>query len=140
MTEVRRLTDPALEGTRRALVLLEDRVGHYPEFRDFLAKTFELDRVGLAEPGYVEGPSGLRYVFVFVGRSGEPFPAAVEIHALPAALEPLDDEQVDHDLWAILRWIVAGVGAGWRPEMLDETGRLLRVPAATKQGSHGTAA
>jgi hypothetical protein len=90
---------------RRAFVLAEDRIGHYPEFCTFFANVFNLDRVGLQEPGYVAAPSGTEYVLVFIGRSGEPFPAGVEIYALVPALEPLDEEAVDRDLWEIL--------AGW---------------------------
>jgi hypothetical protein len=63
---------PANEDTRQALVLTEDRVGHYPEFRAFFVRTFDLDRVGLSEPGYVQAASGQVYALVFIGRSGEP--------------------------------------------------------------------
>jgi hypothetical protein len=119
-----------LSGKRRALVLVEDRIGHYAEFRDFFVRSFELDRRGLDEPGYVRGPSGLSYALVFIGRSGEPFPAGIEIHALVPALEPLDEDVVDRDLWAILQWMIAGVGGDWSLQDLHATGRLLRIPAA----------
>jgi len=132
MTDVKVIARPQLTGTRRAFVLAEDRVGHYPEFRRFFADTFDLDRKGLAEPGYVTAPSGLAYALVFVGRSGEPFPAGLEIYALPPALEPLDEGAVDRDLWAILRWMIAGVGGDWTVRDLDATGRLYRVPAASQ--------
>ena len=69
---------------------------------------------------------------MFVGRSGESFPAGVEIYALVTALEPLDDEIVDRDLWAILHWMIAGVGGEWKVEDLEATGRLLRIPAASE--------
>jgi hypothetical protein len=130
MTDVRVIAQPQREDLRRALVLAEDRIGHYPEFRRFFAQTFDLDREGLARPGYVAAPSGGCYALVFIGRSGEPFPAGVEIHALVPALEPLDESGVDHDLWAILRWMIAGVGGDWTVRDLDATGRLCRVPAA----------
>ena len=120
-----------LFGKRRALVLVEDRIGHYPEFRDFFGRTFDLGRRGLAEPGYVSAPSGLTYALVFIGRSGEPFPDGVEIHALIPELEPLDDELVDRDLWAILCWMIEGVGGDWKVADLLATGRLLRIPAAS---------
>jgi hypothetical protein len=123
---------PDLRDKRRALVLVEDRIGHYAEFRDFFRRTFGLDRTGLAEPGYVSAPSGLTYAFVFIGRSGEPFPAGVEIYALVPALEPLDEDAVDRDLWAILQWMIAGVGGDWNVQDLDATGRLLRIPAASE--------
>jgi hypothetical protein len=46
------------------------------------------------------------------------------------ALEPIDGEMLDRDLWAVLRWMIAGVGGAWTVEDLDRTGRLYRVPAA----------
>jgi hypothetical protein len=131
MTDVTVIAPPRLDGTRRALVLAEDRIGHYPEFRRFFADTFDLDREGLARPGYVTAPSGGCYALVFIGRSGEPFPAGVEIHALVDALEPLDESAVDRDLWAILRWMIAGVGGDWTVRDMEATGRLYRVPAAS---------
>jgi hypothetical protein len=132
MSEIEVSKQPDLSGKRRALVLHEDRIGHYAEFRDFFRRTFDLDRGALAEPGYVSAPSGLTYAFVFIGRSGEPFPAGVEIHALVPALEPLDADLVDRDLWAILHWMVAGVGGDWKVDDLIATGRLLRIPAASE--------
>ena len=131
MTSVAAVEAPDLTGMRRALVLAEDRVGHYPEFRDFFVREFDLDRIALARPGYVRTPSGAVYELVFVGRSGEAFPAGLEINALVEGLEPLDEERVDRDLWAILRWVVGGVGAPWSVDQLDATGRLYLIPAAT---------
>jgi hypothetical protein len=129
MSDVKVITSPPLEGKRRAFVLVEDRIGHYPEFRTFFASIFDLDRVGLREPGYLTAPSGTEYALVFIGRSGEPFPAGVEIYALVPALEPLDEELVDRDLWEILRWMIGGVGGDWTVADLEATGRLYRVPA-----------
>ena len=130
MADVTVIGRPATEDTRHALVLTEDRLGHYPEFRTFFVRIFDLDRIGLSEPGFVQAPSGLVYQFVFIGRSGEPFPAGIEVYAIIRALEPLDDEAVDRDLWAILGWMIDGVGAPWTVEVLQATGRLYRVPAA----------
>jgi hypothetical protein len=131
MTEIEVVESPNLEGTRRALVLTEDRVGHYPEFREFFVRRFSLDSEGLSRPGYVRAPSGMIYALVFVGRSGEPFPDGLEIYALPYALETLDDANVDSDLWALLRWIIDGVGGEWRVEDLEATGRLYQLSAAS---------
>jgi hypothetical protein len=66
---------------------------------------------------------------VFVGRSGEPFPSGLEVYAIVDALEPVDDEVVDKDLWAILGWMIGGVCAPWTVEDLQATGRLYRIPA-----------
>ena len=131
MPDVTVIAAPATEDTRAALVLTEDRLGHYPEFRSFFVRTFDLDRIGLSEPGFVQAPSGLVYGLVFIGRSGEPFPAGIEIYAIVPSLEPLDDEAVDRDLWAILGWMIEGVGAPWTVDELQATGRLYRIPAAT---------
>lgn len=120
---------PEQAGRRRAFVLAEDRVGHYPEFRAFFVRSFDLARVGLTEPGYVRAPSGLDYALVFVGRSGEPFPAGVEIYLLIDALEPFDEAVVDRDLWQILSWMIEGVGPPWSVTDLAATGRLYRIPA-----------
>jgi hypothetical protein len=120
---------PDLAGKRLAFALAEDRVGHYPEFRAFFVRTFALDRVGLAAPGYVGAPSGLTYALVFIGRSGEAFPSGLEIHAVVDALEPVEEETLDRDLWAILRWMVEGVGGDWTVADLDATGKLYRIPA-----------
>ena len=130
MANVAIIARPVTEGTRHALVLTEDRLGHYPEFRAFFVRTFDLDRVGLSDPGFVRAPSGMAYALVFVGRSGEPFPSGLEIYAIVDALEPLDDAVVDKDLWAILGWMIGGVGAPWTVEDLHATGRLYRIPAA----------
>jgi hypothetical protein len=121
---------PSLDGTRLALVLAEDRLDHYPEFRDFFVRTFDLDRVGLARPGYLQAPSGSVYALIFIGRSGEPFPSGVEITAIVPVLEPIDEAMVDRDLWSMLRWMIEGIGGEWTVEAMEATGRLFRIPAS----------
>jgi hypothetical protein len=130
MSDVTIVPKPDLTGKRLAFALAEDRLGHYDEFRAFFAASFDLDRIGLAEPGYVRAPSGLTYALIFLGRSGEAFPSGVEIHAVVDALEPIEDETMDTDLWAILGWMIAGVGGDWTLEDLHATGRVYRIPAA----------
>jgi hypothetical protein len=130
MTEVAVIDKPGLEGKRLSFALLEDRLAHYPEFRDFFVRTFDLDRKGLSEPGFVRAPSGTIYALIFIGRSGAPFPTGLEIYAVMDALEPIDGDVLDRDLWSILRWMIGGVGAPWKVEDFDRTGRLYRVPAA----------
>jgi len=136
-TSIRIVTGPALGGKRRAHLLTEDRVWHYPEFRAFFDRTFDLGRIGLSRPGYVAASSGMVYELCFLGRSGEPFPSGVEISALVDALEPFDEEIVDRDLWEILRWMIEGVGAPWSVKDLDETGKLYRIPAAQQRTVDG---
>ena len=109
MTGIEVIEKPGLDGKRRALVLAEDRLGHYPEFRQFFMRRFSLETDRLSKPGYVRAPSGM-------------------IYALADALEPLSEEDVDTDLWALLRWMVDGIGGEWRVEDLDATGRLYQLP------------
>lgn len=130
MASVAVLSECDLSGKRLAFALAEDRVGHYPEFRDFFVRAFNLNLIGLAKPGFVSAPSGLAYAFVFIGRSGEPFPAGVEIYAVVDALAPIDEHLLDSDLWAILCWMIDGVGAPWQVDSLIATGKLFRIPAA----------
>ena len=70
------------------------------------------------------------YELVFVGRSGRPFPAGVEVNALVPGLEPLDEARADVDLFAILLWMVDGIGGDWTAEALQTTGRIYRITAA----------
>jgi hypothetical protein len=132
MTGVSVIEKQDLSGKRLEFGLAEDRLGHYPEFREFFADAFNLERKGLTEPGFVRAPSGTAYALVFIGRSGEPFPSGLEISAVVDALEPIDGDVLDRDLWAILRWMIDGVGGAWTVEDLDRTGRLYRVPAAVR--------
>jgi hypothetical protein len=126
------VSPPNTDGKRLALVLTEDRVGHYPEFRAYFVRLFALDRIGLSEPGFVQAPSGLTYALVFVGRSGQPFPSGLEVYAIIDALEPIDEVVLDTDLWAILVWMISGVGPPWTVEDFQKTGRLFRIPAASE--------
>jgi len=131
---VKSISDEALEHKRRVLVLSEDRLAHYPEFREFFIRKFSLDTVGFSTPGYVRGTSGGDYEFIFIGRSGQRFPSGVEIYALVEALEPMDATAVDHDLWDILRWIFTEIGGDWSVKTLEATGRLYLIPAAIRRG------
>jgi hypothetical protein len=126
--------EPSLNGKRLAFLLAEDRIGHYPEFRAFFVRTFDLDRVGLMRPGYVQAPSGTVYALIFIGRSGEPFPSGVEIHAVVPALEPIDEAVADRDLWSILQWMIEGVGGEWTTDAMQATGRLFHIPASMDAG------
>jgi hypothetical protein len=134
MSEIEVIERPGLDGKRRALVLTEDRVGHYPEFREFFIRRFSLDTDGLARSGHIRAPSGTIYSLVFVGRSGKRFPDGLEIYALVDALEPLNEADVDTDLWAFLRWLIQAIGGEWKVEDLDATGRLYELPFLSGRG------
>ena len=126
---VRRVTQrPA--GTRSVPVLTDPDVGHYPEFAAFLSDTFELGDRPLEAPGLLE-VDGRVYELVFIGRSGRRFPAAVEIAALVPGLEPMDTDQADRDLWAIMEWLIDGVGEPWTVDALRTTAEIFRVRPAS---------
>jgi hypothetical protein len=134
MAEVTAIAKPNLTGKRLAFALAEDRIGHYAEFRAYFVRIFDLDRIGLAEPSFVQTSSGLTFALVFIRRSGEPFPSGVEVYAVVDALEPIDDSVLDSGIWAILCWMIEGVGAPWTRHDLEVTGgyigfrRLWRAP------------
>ena len=111
---------------RSVPVLTDPEVAHYPEFKNFLVETFELDKDPLGTPGILD-VDGRCYELIFVGRSGQPFPAAIEIAALVEGLEPMDTVQTDTDLWKIMEWLVQGVGGRWTIEALRTTGKIYRV-------------
>ncbi|NCF19959.1 MAG: hypothetical protein GWP63_17120 [Haliea sp.] len=113
-------------GFRSVPVLTEPDVEHYPEFREFLVKAFGLGEDPLGEPGVLD-VNGRCYELIFVGRSGQAFPAAVEIASLVEGLEPLDTEQTDRDLWEIMEWLVEGVGGRWTIDALRTTAKIYRV-------------
>jgi 2-haloacid dehalogenase len=117
---------------RSVPLLAEPSVGHYPEFREFLTGAFGFSAFDLSgtpgEPGLLD-VDGRLYEVVFVGRSGRPFPDGVEINALVPGVEPLDETAADLDLWAILQWLVDGVGGEWSTQALVTTGEIYRIPA-----------
>ncbi len=115
-------------GYRVVPLLAEHDLGHYPEFRTFLARTFALDDEPFGPPGLLQVDDRV-YEITFVGRSGRPFPDGAEIGALVPGLEPLDETEADRDLWAILGWLVDGVGGEWNSDALTTTGRIYRIPA-----------
>ena len=137
MSQVKIVAAPAETDVRLSFLLAEDRLGHYPEFREFFVRKFGLDDAGRDRPGYVQAPSGATYALVFIGRSGEPFPSGVEIFAYVDRLEPLDEGTADRDLWAILGWMIEGVGGEWKLDDLKATGLLYRIPAAVAEAPDG---
>lgn len=128
--------DHRVRGHRAVPILSEHDLGHYPEFREFLARTFELSTASIGPPGLLS-VRGRQYELVFIGYSGRAFPAGLQINALVPGVEPLDDNAADFDLWAILQWLVAGVGGEWTVDGLTTTGRIYRVPGAAPEA--GTA-
>jgi hypothetical protein len=46
------------------------------------------------------------------------------------ALERIDDSVLDPGLWAILCWMIEGVGTPWTRHDLEATRRLDRISAA----------
>lgn len=122
---------PAPDGAalRRSHLFSEHRLGQYTEFREFFRREFNLDEIGIGQPGCVRAKSGRLYLLVFIGRSGEAFPSGVEIHAVAEGAVPVEDDVADRDLWSILHWTIEGSGGEWSPQPADDTGRLYKVSA-----------
>ncbi len=121
------------KNTRSVPVLTDPRVNHYPEFSAFLRATFGLDTDPLGAPGLLN-VDGRTYELIFIGRSGQSFPAAIEIAALVPGLELMDADQTDRDLWAIMTWLIQGVGEPWSVEALQTTALIYRaIPDALEQ-------
>jgi hypothetical protein len=116
-------------GHRAVPLLVEHDLGHYPEFRAFLAVTFDLSRDPFGPPGLLRVGDRI-YQLVFFGRSGRAFPAGVSIDALIEGLEPLDEASAERDLWVILQWLVTGAGRPWADGALAKAGRIYRIAAA----------
>lgn len=115
-------------GLRSVPLLVEPELGHYQQFARFFAERFDLDHNPFGPPGVV-AIDGRLYELTFLGRSGRPFPSGVELAALVAGLEPLDISQADRDLYALMGWILDGVGPPWSADALDRTAAIFRIPA-----------
>ena len=111
---------------RSVPVLSDPDIVHYPEFAAFLSDTFGLAKNPFEAPGLLAVDDRV-YELIFIGRSPRPFPAAIEIAALVPGLEPMDTDQTDKDLWAIMEWLIEGVGPPWNLEDLRTTGKIYRV-------------
>ena len=64
--EVSIIKCPDLAGRRHEFVPLEERVVHYEEFRAFFERTFDLDRIGLSEPGHLRAPFGMELSLIHI--------------------------------------------------------------------------
>lgn len=96
-------------------LMTEHKLGDYPEFQAFFRRGFDLDTVGLSQPGCVRTESGRMYLLVFLGRSGEAFPSGVEIHPVANGTTTADAETADRDLSTILQWTIEGSKSDWQP-------------------------
>lgn len=106
---------PAGAAPQPSPLMTEHQLGAYPEFQAFFRRGFDLDTVGLSQPGCVRADSGSLYLLVFLGRSGEAFPSGLEIHPLASGSGSIDAETADRDLSAILQWTIEGSKADWQP-------------------------
>ena len=117
---------------RAVFVIAEERLGHYPGFREALIEAFGLTAAHAdgGPPGYFRAASGREYRVVFTSRSGERFPSGLEIQALVPGFDPVDPEANDEDVWRFLEWLVPRVGGEWTLEALKATGKVYKIPWA----------
>jgi hypothetical protein len=117
---------------RTVFVMVEERLGHYPGFREALIAAFGLTAAHAdgGPPGYFRAASGREYRVVFTSRSGERFPSGLEIQALVPGFNPVDPEANDEDVWHFLEWLIPRVGGEWTLEALKATGKVYKIPWA----------
>ena len=120
------------EKFRTAFLLVEERLGHYPGFREAVIEAFKLTPAHAdgGPAGYFRAASGREYQVVFLSRSGQRFPSGLEIHALVPGFDPIDIDGADEDVWRFLEWLVPRVGGEWTLEALKSTGKVYRIPWA----------
>jgi len=109
------VTPPGSATPESSPLMTEHKLGDYPEFQAFFRRGFDLDTVGLSQPGCVRAESGRLYLLVFLGRSGEAFPSGVEIHPVGSGATTADVEIADRDLSTILQWTIEGSKSDWQP-------------------------
>ena len=124
--------DIRTQNYRRVFVMMEDRLGHYPGFREALVEAFKLTPAHAdgGAPGYFRAASGREYEVVFTSRSGLRFPSGLEINALVAGFDAIEPDATDEDIWRFLEWLIPRVGGEWTLDALKATGKVYKVPWA----------
>jgi hypothetical protein len=130
--EILTLAEIRSKNYRRVFVMAEERLGHYAGFREALIAAFGLTATHAdgGPPGYFRAASGREYEVVLISRSGQRFPAGLEIHALVPGFETIDPEATDEDIWHFLEWLIPRVGGEWTLEALKATGKVYKIPWA----------
>jgi hypothetical protein len=130
--EILTYADIRAKNYRRVFVMAEERLGHYAGFREALIAAFGLTAAHAdgGPPGYFRAASGREYEVVFTSRSGQRFPAGLEIHALVPGFDAVDPEATDEDIWHFLEWLIPRVGGEWTLEALKATGKVYKIPWA----------
>ena len=111
--------------TKEEQVLLEQSVGHYQEFQDFITKELRKNEGRL----YFRGKSGSVYAVGLI-QQGDPDGLQgmeVCIRTSEGTQKPVSDV-IDLDLWAFFEWLIQGVGGEWTLEALQTTGSIYKVP------------
>ena len=130
--EIVSCADIRAKNYRRVFVMAEERLGHYAGFREALIAAFKLTAAHAdgGPPGYFRAASGREYEVIFISRSGQRFPAGLEIHALVPGFDAIDPEATDEDIWHFLEWLIPRVGGEWTLEALKATGKVYKIPWA----------
>lgn len=114
-------------GTHEEQILVEQMPGHYPEFYEFLKG--QLDAAGGTL--YFRGPSMMTYS---LGWLPEGDPLQMQGIQICSRMEDpgqtLSHDIIDLDIWALLEWLVQGVGGEWSLDALRKTGAIYKVPGA----------
>ena len=124
--------DIRTQNYRRVFVMMEDRLGHYPGFREAFIEAFKLTPAHAdgGPGGYFRAVSGREYEVVFTSRSGHRFPSGLEINALVAGFDAIEPDATDEDIWRFMEWLIPRVGGEWTLEALKATGKVYKIPWA----------
>jgi hypothetical protein len=93
-------------GHRVVPLLTEHYLGHFPELREYLVSTLSGPGESSDHPRLVVANKRFYELGLAPGSRAGGTPTGISIAALVPGREPLDDDQAETDLWAIVRWIV----------------------------------
>lgn len=115
-----------MRNARRELVLHEQRLSHYDEFRRIFAEQFKLEQPQKAPVYFLQ--DGRIYEMEFGGSTGLPYPSNLKIHLIlqEDQVAP-SSESINQDLWALFEWAVEKIGGKWKLEEAQQFSRDYRI-------------
>jgi hypothetical protein len=117
-------------GTEEERVLIEQSLGHYPEFNAFLRRELERAEGGL----FFRGASGMVYrVGPVAEEPGGLSGIEICLRSAGGGGRTISGDGIDRDIWAFLEWVIQNVGGEWTLEALQKVGAIYRIPGAPER-------
>lgn len=115
-----------VRNARRELVLHEQRLGHYDEFRRVFVEQLELEQPQKAPIYFLQ--EGRIYEMEFGDTAGLPYPSDLKIYLIlqESQVAP-SSETINQDLWALFEWAVEKIGGEWKLEEAQQFARDYRI-------------